>query len=118
MRQVLYSSLRKIAAVAAAGAVLMSGAVQLALAQAEKKYKDQGEYDIYNEVTKDFTANNFSKMVTDLDTWTQKYAESDFKDDRTLLYLMAYNGAKQFAKAVDIGGQLLSRDLKTVYADP
>src|ERR1019366_6913338 len=42
-------------------------------APAPKAVKDQGEYDIYNEVTKDMVAKNFTKMITDLDTWKQKY---------------------------------------------
>jgi len=115
-----------IAAVAVLGAVVISTAqparAQAAAgqpaAQTEKKYKDQGEYDIFNEVTKDIVAQNFTKAITDLDTWKQKYPESDFKDSRTLLYITAYNGAKQFAKAVDVAGELMSKSLDTVFNDP
>jgi len=107
-----------IAAVAALGAVVLTGTAQQPAAQTEKKYKDQGEYDIYNEVTKDVVANNFTKAITDLDAWKQKYPESDYKDDRTLLYISAYNGAKQFAKAVDTASELMNRNLDTVFSDP
>jgi hypothetical protein len=87
-------------------------------APAEKKYKDQGEYDIYNEVTKDMLANSFAKAVTDLDAWKQKYPGSDFKDDRSVLYVQVYAGSNQFAKAVDEAGLLIAKGLKTVLNDP
>jgi hypothetical protein len=120
--EIFYNSLKRAAAIAVCGAVVLSGTIQLARAQAaEKKYKDQGEFDIYNEVTKDLMANNaqgFTKALTDIDTWKQKYPESDFKDARTELQLMAYSGAKQWGKAVDIGGELINRNLDTVFSDP
>ena len=75
------------------GAVILTGTAQLAQAQAppaqappapgappEKKVKDQGEYDIYNQTLKDVA--NFAALLKDLDTWAQKYPESDYKDDR------------------------------------
>ena len=132
-----YKTIKMIAAVAALGAVVMTSTAQPARAQAagggqpaaqaaggqpaaqpQKKYKDQGEYDIYNEVTKDLAAQNWTKAVTDLDTWKQKYPESDFKDTRTLLYVTAYNGAKQFPKVVDTAAGLLDRGPDQVFNDP
>ena len=80
--------------------------------------KDQGEYDIYNDVTKDFLAKNFTKAITDLDTWKQKYPASDFKDDRSVFYVQAYAGSNQPAKALDEAGLLMAKDLKTVLNDP
>ncbi len=87
-------------------------------APAQKTVKDQGEYDIYNDVTKDMLAKNFAKMITDLDAWKQKYPTSDFKDDRSALYIQAYAGSGQWAKVLDEAGPLLSKDLKTVLNDP
>jgi len=108
-----------------------------AAAPAEKKYKDQGEYDIYNEVTKDFLAAQqapqkakdpaqgqrdqaqaFAKMIADLDTWKGKYPASDFKDDRSVLYIQAYAGGGQPNRAIDEVGALMARDLKTALNDP
>jgi tetratricopeptide (TPR) repeat protein len=124
-----------LAAVAALGAVVMTGTAQHALArgaqaqaapaqtgqtagQAQKKPKDQGEFDIYNEVIKDVQTQNWNKATTDLDTWKLKYPESDFKDDRLYFYMQAYSGAKQPAKVLDTGKELMARDLKTVFGDP
>jgi hypothetical protein len=69
------------------GAVILTGTAQLVQAQAppEKKVKDQGEYDIYNQTLKDAT--NPAALLKDLDTWSQKYPESDYKDDRLYYYI-------------------------------
>lgn len=101
-------------AVAAAGALLLAG-VQIASAQ-EKKVKDQGEYDIFNQTLKDQA--NPAQQIKDLDTWTQKYPESDYKDDRLYYYIGAYSATKQPAKVLEIGSQLMARDLKSVFKDP
>jgi hypothetical protein len=123
---------RRIAAAAAVGAIALVGAVGQAKAQApapgqapaqapaaqEKKYKDNAEYEIYNEVTKDFAAKNFAKMITDLDTWKQKYPESDYKDVRYGLYATAYQGANQPAKLMDLAADVLSKDIDATFGDP
>jgi hypothetical protein len=113
------------------GAVVLTGTVQLARAQAtptptptpaapgapaEKKVKDQGEYDIYNQTIKDQA--NPAALLKDLDTWAQKYPESDWKDDRLYYYISAYAGTNQPAKVLEVGSALMARDLKKVYADP
>jgi len=116
-------TLKTLTAAVALAAVVLTGTVHQARAQATaqpatKNYKDQGEYDIYNEVTKDIVGNNFPKAVTDLDTWQSKYPTSDYKDARAVLYVRAYAGAKQFGKAVDAAGELMSKDLDTTFSDP
>ena len=111
-------------------AVVMAGTAQHARAQAaggqaaaqtaqpQKKVKDQGEYDIYNNVLKDVGGQAWPKLLQDLDTWAQKYPDSDYKDDRLYYYVQAYSGGNQPGKELDIAGQLLARDLKTVFTDP
>src|ERR1039457_906136 len=111
-------------------AVVLAGTAQHARAQAaggqaaaqtaqpQKKVKDQGEYDIYNNVLKDAAAQAWPKLLQDLDTWAQKYPESDYKDDRSYYYVQAYSGANQPAKELEVGSQLMTRDLKKVYSDP
>lgn len=123
----LSSKLRGGLAAVALVAALASGWTRPARAQAaapaqnapaQKTVKDQGEYDIYNEVTKDMLAKNFAKAITDLDTWKQKYPASDFKDDRSVFYIQAYAGSNQPAKALDEAGLLMAKDLKTTLNDP
>ncbi len=117
-----------IRAVAVCGIAIWMGSVQYAHGQApaqgqapaaagqhEKKLKDQQEYDLFNSVIKDIQSQNFAKAVTDLDSWKTKYPESDYKDDRLYYYIMAYAGAKQHDKVLDVAGQLMQRDLTTVF---
>ena len=124
-----YRTYHRIAAVAVMGAVVLTGTVQLARAQAPpaqappapaappaKKVKDQGEYDIYNQTLKDQA--NPAALLKDLDTWAQKYPDSDWKDDRLYYYIAAYNGTNQPAKVLEVGSGLMARDLKSVYTDP
>jgi hypothetical protein len=78
-------------------------------AQQAKQYKNQGEYQIYKAATSGLAANDFAKALASLDTWNQNYPDSDFKDDRQFLYVLAYAGAKQSAKAIDAAASLLAR---------
>jgi hypothetical protein len=100
------------------GAVILTGTAQISQAQAppEKKVKDQGEYDIYNQTLKDQATP--AALLKDLDAWAQKYPGSDYKDDRLYYYITAYNGTNQPAKVLEVGLGLLDRDLKTVFTDP
>lgn len=129
-----YKSLSGMAAVALLGAVATMGP-EPARAQAApaggpapgqaqtpakkgKAVKDQGEYDLYNAVLTDIGKNDFTKALADLDTWKQKYPNSDFKDDREVYYIQAYAGAKQWDRAVNTAGPLLDKDLNVVFDDP
>ncbi len=85
-------------------------------AWAEKTYKP-GEYDLYNEVTKDLGANNFAKAITDLDTWKSKIPQSDYESERAVLYIKAYMGARQWAKALDLASEVMPH-MDTLFADP
>ena len=84
MLHIFHRTYNRIAAVAVMGAVVLKGTAQLAQAQAapEKKVKDQGEYDIYNQTLKDSSNPAAPALLKDLDTWAQKYPDSDWKDDR------------------------------------
>jgi len=114
-----HMTLKTLTAALALAAVVLTGTVQQARAQgATKNYKDQGEYDIYNEVTKDIVAKNFTKALTDLDTWKTKYPTSDYKDARSVLYIQAYSETKQYGKAVDTAGELMAKDLDATFSDP
>jgi hypothetical protein len=125
---IFYRTYHRVAAVAVMGAVMLTGTAQFAEAQTtpapgtpaqaapEKKVKDQGEYDIYNQTLKDLT--NPAALLKDLDTWAQKYPDSDWKDDRQYYYITAYNGTNQSAKVLEVGSGLMARDLSKVYPDP
>src|SRR5262252_9502198 len=77
----------------------------------QRQFKTQAEYDVYNDVAKDLAANNPQKAITDLDTWKQKFPDSEFKDDRTALYVQAWAATNQPAKAVDVAAEIIGKDL-------
>ncbi|MGA3016278.1 MAG: hypothetical protein ABSF62_04095 [Bryobacteraceae bacterium] len=121
----------KMAAVAVLGAAVMlvnghyavaapqdPTAKQDAPAKKQKQVKDNGEYDIYNDVIKDAnpTAPNYKKLLTDLDTWTQKYPNTDYKDERNAYYVQGYAGAGQPGKALDAVKGLIDGDVPGVKA--
>jgi hypothetical protein len=121
------TSYKKIAAVAALGVVALTGIARQASAQAaaaapaaqpETHYKDQQEFDVYNAVTVDIGNKNSAKAITDLDIWKQKYPDSWYKDIRTTFYIQAYAELKQFNKAVDTAGELLTGDIDSLFKDP
>src|SRR5580704_16273855 len=97
--------------------LFLAAAMASAQGTPEKKLQ-QGEYDIYNEVVKDINTTNFTKALTDLDTWSQKFAGSDYKDDRTAFYIQAYTATNQPSKALDAAAGLLARDLNVVFPGP
>src|SRR6185503_14691499 len=114
----IQSTLKAIAAAGVVSALALTCAAQTPAPAAKKKQvKDQGEFEIYNQAIKD--ANNPAQQLKDLDTWTQKYPESDFKDDRAYLYMQAYSKIQppQPLKVIEYGKQLIDKDLKTVFPE-
>ena len=97
--------------------LLLFAAMAIAQPAPEKKLQP-GEYDPYNEVVKDINTTNFSKALADLDAWSAKFPDSDYKDDRTAFYVQAYAATNQPAKALDAASGLLARDLNTVFPGP
>lgn len=119
----------RIAALAALGLVAVATTAHNARAQAaaapaaqpaakKKAVKDTNEYDIYNEVIKDSqpAANNPKKFLADLDTWTQKYPDTDFKEVRTMYYVQAYAGNNEAGKAVDTAKPLVDMGIDGLKA--
>lgn len=115
------------AAVAALGLVALTTTAHYARAQAaaaaqpaakKKEVKDTGEYDIYNDVIKDAqpTANNPKKFIADLDSWTQKYPDTDFKDVRTMYYVQAYAANQDFGKSLDAAKPLIDKGIDGLKA--
>ena len=113
-----YRTVQTIAATAALGVFAFMGTVSPARAQAQKNWKAREEYDLYTAANTDLAGNNAAKAITGLDAWKTKYAESDYSDLRNLLYVRAYAGAGQQAKAVDTAALLLAKDLSATFNDP
>jgi hypothetical protein len=58
--------------------------------QKQKSFKDEAESALFAQISKDLAANDFAKVISGLDSWEQKYPESELKDDRQLLYMQTY----------------------------
>jgi hypothetical protein len=84
----------------------------------EKKFKKPGEYEVASLAIEDVNSRHFAKALTELDTWTQKYTDSDFKADRLYYYVLSYNGVEQPAKVVDTATELLSNGVENTLQDP
>jgi hypothetical protein len=109
-----------VAAIAILTAVAVTGSPQAApqTAPKEKAVKDQGEFDIYDAATKDILGNNGTKAIDDLNTWKQKYPDSDFKSDRETMYIQAYLLNKQFDKVLEKTKELMGLNLDSMFPDP
>lgn len=81
-----------------------------ATAQAKKTIATQEEYQMYDAVVKDFTANNLTKAITDLDAWKAKYPTTAVGDERQYLYVQAYNGTQQWANVLETAAPLLDHN--------
>jgi tetratricopeptide (TPR) repeat protein len=81
--------------------------------QPQKKVKDQGEYDLFNAVLKESDPN---KKLELLNTWKQKYPDSDFKDDRLVYMIQAYAQTGKYPNAIASAKELLGMDPKNITA--
>jgi tetratricopeptide (TPR) repeat protein len=75
----------------------------------EKKVKDRAEYDLYESISKE---QNPTKRLESLNTWKEKYAETDYKKERLLFYLTTYVQLNQPAKVIETAKQILAMDPK------
>lgn len=115
--------LTDITVIALAGVVLGSAqtsqpaqtgqAAAAAPAEKKKNYKDQQEYTLYDSATKETDAN---KKLATLNTWKDKYPDSDFKQERLVLFLNTYQALGQGAKMVDTAKEILAIDPKDITA--
>jgi len=108
---------------------LVSGIVVVALTLAaspfaraqsatNRTYQDQGEYYLFSQAVQD--ARDPASQIGDLNSWAQKYPDSDFQDVRAAMLAEAYSqlDPPQPAKVLEYAAQLMSKDLKTVFDDP
>ena len=79
----------------------------------EKKVKDQGEYDLFTGVTKETDP---AKKLALLNTWKEKYPDSDYKLERLQFILAAYQQLNQPAKMIDTAKEILAVDPKDIQA--
>lgn len=74
--------------------------------QSEKRPKDTAEYELIN---KTFKETNPQTKLQLLDEWKQKYADSDYADDRLRLYMRTYQQAGERDKAIATAKEVLAK---------
>jgi TolA-binding protein len=119
----MIANVKGMAVIAALGALLYMGTAHRAYAQQaqaaaqaqagpaqpQKKVKDQGEYDLYNNVVKETDP---AKKLQYLNQWVEKYPETDFQEEQ----LQFYNQLNQPAKVLELGNKILAKDPKNLTA--
>jgi hypothetical protein len=64
--------------------------------------------------------NDPAKLLKDLQNWSREFPHSSYADERTALYIQAYASVKppQSAKVLDLGAELMARNLQSLFPDP
>jgi hypothetical protein len=101
--------MKRIAAAAAFGVLIIAGTALPAHAQCDAAHYKQGEFEMYDKTAKDLGANAFDKAIADATDWAQKVPDSACKNQRSALLVQAYNGGKQTSKMLAETADLLSR---------
>jgi hypothetical protein len=78
--------------------------------QAQKQWKDQGEYDLAVSIPK---AKSPDEQIQLLNQWKEKYPESDYKIERAQAYLAAYGAKNDGAGLYEACKYLVSVDPKS-----
>ena len=101
--------LRRITHAALAGSLLLlvtAAALPSPQEKAEKRAKDTQEYELIN---KTFEETNPATKLQLLDQWKEKYPTTDYDEERMRLYMAAYQGTNQGAKAVETAKEILEK---------
>ena len=77
-----------------------------------------GEMELYREVQKSFDAHDYSRALTSLDAWSQRFPQTDFEYEREFEYIEAFDAAGQPAKVLEVAGTLLNQGLAAALPDP
>lgn len=79
----------------------------------QKNWKDRAEYDLYEAIGKEAAP---AKRLELLNQWNEKYAGSDFKLERSLLYLDTYQKLGQAPKMLETAKQVIAIDATNLTA--
>jgi tetratricopeptide (TPR) repeat protein len=81
--------------------------------ETKKDWKDRAEYDLYAAIEKE--TNNTKKLEL-LNSWREKYPETDFKVLRLQHFLFTYRDLNQPAKMMETAKQMLAINPKDIQA--
>ena len=96
-------------------AVVVISLASLAGAQEKKKeWKDRGEYDLYESITKTQDPNQWLAAI---DKWKAQYPQSDYADVRRQLTLETYRALNKPREAFDAAGEVLKDNRPPAMTD-
>jgi hypothetical protein len=84
----------------------------------EKKYRNSSERALAARVLEHLESRGFPKALAELDQWAASYPETDFADERTYYYMLAYHGTNQPAKVVERGSTMVARRVVELFDEP
>lgn len=73
----------------------------------KKEWKSREEYDLYDAITKEAAP---AKKIELLNTWKEKFPNTDYDKERKLLYINAYASLGKFDDLLAVAGQILASD--------
>jgi tetratricopeptide (TPR) repeat protein len=82
--------------------------------QPAKKVKDQGEYNIYNDVLK--AKDDPNKQIQLLQKWKESYPDSDYKEDRAAMVAQDYATLNKPTEAIKAAQDVLQLNPKNLTA--
>ena len=109
---------RIVQALTSVAVVVAMGTTSSALAQApakQKQAKDAAEVELFKESSPQ-TAPDPNKRLAALNTWKEKYPETDYKLERALFYALTYQALNQPVKMFEAANEVLSIDPKEINA--
>jgi hypothetical protein len=83
-----------------------------------KKFRGPAEESLFTAVVRDLEQRDYTKSLVDLESWTARFHETDYADERVYYYMLAYHGLDQPAKVLDFSGALFQKDVRAAFADP
>lgn len=96
-------------------AVISVGAGLAQNAPKQKNVKDEQERDLFTKSLPATTADPNQRLAA-LNSWKEKYPESEFKEDRLLIYLSTYQQLNQPAKMWDTAKEILAVNPQEINA--
>ncbi len=96
-----------------AAVVVLSFASSTPAQEKKKEWKERGEYDIYESITKTQDPNAW---LSALDRWKQQYAQSDYADVRRQLYLETYRALNKPREAFNAAQDVLKDNPNNLVA--
>lgn len=82
-------------------------------AAGEKKMKDRQEYDLYEAIRQEQSP---QKRLEQLNTWKEKYPETDYKQERLIFYMTTYQQLQKWPEMIQAAKDLIAIDPKNFNA--